>query len=245
MSKFADARELFRDVVDLRNYIPLKTSEKTKQDLINAIQQKEKMILLTGAAGSGKSLILKSVYEELKQNTDVFYINNPYLEIDSVLELIKTLGLETHHILLLDEAQLLTPETWENLRIYADKGNITIVFATHDTDVNKLLQKKHFKTRINYIIPVKNVSFSEMENFIYSKLLKNNFNDIAEMLTKKNFKKIYKYTRGSLRATNQLMFKLFDVVDYFYEKEPSRFSKNKIDNKYIEIAIMDLKAIDA
>ncbi|WP_456488727.1 ATPase, T2SS/T4P/T4SS family [Caminibacter pacificus] len=245
MSKFADARELFRDVVDLRNYIPLNTSEKTKQDLINAINQQEKMILLTGAAGSGKSLILRTVYEELKKEKDVFFISNPYLEIDSVLELIKTLGLETHHILLLDEAQLLTPETWENLRIYADKGNITIVFATHDTDVNKLLQKKHFKTRINYIIPVKNVSFSEMENFIYSKLLKNNFNDIAEMLTKKNFKKIYKYTRGSLRATNQLMFKLFDVVDYFYEKEPSRFSKNKIDNKYIEIAIMDLKAIDA
>jgi len=49
LSKFASARELFRDVVDLKNYIPLSTTEKTKQDLINAINQKEKMILLTGA----------------------------------------------------------------------------------------------------------------------------------------------------------------------------------------------------
>lgn len=245
MEKFTKARELFRDVVKLENYIPLTTTEKTKIDLLNAIRQKEKMIILTGKAGSGKSLMLKSVYEELKKENDVFYISNPYLEIDSVLELLKTLNLSSHHILLLDEAQLLTPDTWENLRIYADKGNITIVFATHDTDVNKLLEKKHFKTRINYIIPVKDVSLTEMENFIYSKLLKNNLNEIADMFTKKNFKKIYSFTKGSLRATNQLMFKLFDVLDYFYKKDPSRFKNNKIEDKYIDIAIMDLKGINA
>jgi len=245
LEKFTKARELFRDVVKLENYIPLTTTEKTKIDLLNAIRQKEKMIILTGKAGSGKSLMLKSVYEELKKENDVFYISNPYLEIDSVLELLKTLNLSSHHILLLDEAQLLTPDTWENLRIYADKGNITIVFATHDTDVNKLLEKKHFKTRINYIIPVKDVSLTEMENFIYSKLLKNNLNEIADMFTKKNFKKIYSFTKGSLRATNQLMFKLFDVLDYFYKKDPSRFKNNKIEDKYIDIAIMDLKGINA
>jgi len=245
LGKFAEAKELFRDIVKLENYIPLSTTEKTKKDLLNSIKQKEKMILLTGEAGSGKSLILKSVYEELKKDYDVFFISNPYLEVDAVLNLIKSLSINDHHIILLDEAQLLSSELWENLRIYADKGNITIVFATHDTDVNKLLEKKHFKTRINYIIPVKKVSQAEMENFIYSKLLKHNYNDIADMLSKKNFKKIYSYTKGSLRATNQLMFKLLDVVDYFYEKDPNRFKNNKIDNKYIEIAIMDLKAMNA
>ncbi len=239
---FAEARELFRDVVDLKHYIPLSTSEKTKNDLLLAINQKEKMILLTGEAGSGKSLLLRNVYEELKTNKKVFFVSNPYLEINSILSLLKSLDINTHQILLLDEAQLLTSEIWENLRIYADRGNVTIVFATHDTDIKKLLEKKHFSTRINYIIPVKKVTLPEMENFIYSKLLKNNLNEIADMFSKKNFKKIYKFTKGSLRATNQLMFKLFDVMDYFYKKDPSRFANNKIDNKYIEIAIMDLKA---
>jgi len=242
LANFAKAKELFRDVVDLNNYIPLSSSEKTKNDLLFAINQKEKIILLTGEAGSGKSLLLRSVYESLKEQKEVFFVANPYLEINSVLDLLKSLDLKSHHVLLLDEAQLLEGETWENLRIYADRGNVTIVFATHDTDIKKLLEKKHFSTRINYIIPVKPITQSEMENFIYSKLLKHNLNDIADMFNKKNFKKIYKYTKGSLRATNQLMFKLFDVMDYFYKKYPFKFKEPKIEDKYIEIAIMDLKA---
>ena len=245
MAKFSDAKELFRDIVDIKQYIPLSSSEKIKIDLLNAIYQKEKMILLTGEAGLGKSLLLKSVYEQLKDKKDVFFITNPYMEVDSVLKLIKELDIQKHHILLLDEAQLLKSDTWENLRIYADKGNITIVFATHDTDVSKLLSKKHFKTRINCIIPLKNVSKTEMENFILSKLLKNSYNEIASMFTKSNINLIYKYTKGSLRATNQIMYKLLDVMEYFYNKNPNKFNLQKIKNKYIYIAIMDLKAIDA
>ncbi len=243
MVRFINAKDLFRDIVDVNNYIPLPTSEKIKIDLINAIEQKEKMILLTGAAGSGKSLLLKSIYEGLKDK-HVFFISNPYLEVSSMLNVIKGLDINEHHILLLDEAQLLTPEIWENLRIYADRGNITIVFATHDTNVKELLSKKHFKTRINYIIPMKKIPKDEMRSFVLTKLLKNNFNEIAGMLTKSNFHLIYKYTNGSLRATNQLMYKLLDVLAYFYQKNPAKFYLNKLDNKYIYLSIMDLKAIN-
>jgi len=243
--KFIEAKNLFRDIVDPQEYIPLTSSEKIKIDLLSGINQKEKMILLTGEAGSGKSLLLRSVYEQLKIKQDVFFVSNPYMEVDSILKLIKELDIQKHHILLLDEAQLLNADTWENLRIYADKGNITIVFATHDTNVSKLLSKKHFKTRINTIISVKKVSKEEMENFIFSKLLKNSYNEIASMFTKNNLNIIYKHTKGSLRATNQIIYKLFDVMDYFYNKNPYKFNLKKIKNKYIYIAIMDLKAIDA
>ncbi len=244
MVTFAEVKSLFRDIVDPAQYIPLTSCEKIKIDLLGAINKQEKMILLTGEAGSGKSLLLRTVYEQLKAKTDVFFVSNPYMEVDTVLKLIKDLDIQKHHILLLDEAQLLKADTWENLRIYADKGNITIVFATHDVDVNKLLSKKHFKTRINSIIHSKSVSKAEMENFILTKLLKNNYNEIASMFTKSNFNLIYKYTKGSLRATNQSIYKLFDVLDYFYKKNPYKFNLKKIKNKYIHIAIMDLKAIN-
>ena len=239
MANFTKAKYLFRDVVDVNNYVPLASSEKVKIDLLNAIFEKEKMILLTGEAGTGKSLLLRKVYTTL-ENKKIFFIENPYLEINKVLKLLNELDIKEHHIILVDEAQLLTAEIWENLRIYADKGNITIVFATHDTDVNKLLEKKHFKTRINYIIQMKRVSFSEMQNFILTKLLRSNLNDIADMFRPSNFKLIYKYTKGSLRATNQLMYKLFDVLEYFSNKNPSKI-KRKLSNKYIHIAIMDLR----
>lgn len=246
MANLSKAKEVFRDVVDLRLYVPLSAVEKTKKDLLSALGQKEKMIFLTGEAGSGKSMILKTVYNTLKEHhNNVFYISNPYLEINTILSILKQLSLNEYQIFLIDEAQLLSEDTFENLRIYADKGNITIVFATHDTDIRKLMQKKHFRTRINYIIKLSKVNREEMENFIKTKLLKANLIDVAEMLKKNNYNLIYKYTKGSLRATNQLMFKLFDILEYFYSKKPDKVNLDRLSNKYIEMAYMDFKEFHA
>lgn len=245
MANFSKAKEVFRDVVDLKLYVPLSAVEKTKNDLLNALGQKEKMIFITGEAGSGKSMILKSVYNSLKDEKNVFYISNPYLEINSILTILKQLSLDDYQIFLIDEAQLLSTETFENLRIYADKGNITIVFATHEPDLKKLLEKKHFQTRVNYILKVNKANREELENFIKTKLLKANLIDIAEMIKRKNYNLIYKYTKGSLRATNQLMFKLFDILEYFYNKNPDKINTDKLSNKYIEMAYMDFKEFHA
>jgi type II secretory pathway predicted ATPase ExeA len=231
--------------VDLKLYVPLSAVERTKKDLLNALEQKEKMIFITGEAGSGKSMILKSVYSQLKDKKNLFYISNPYLEINSILLLLKQLSLNDYQIFLIDEAQLLSEDTFENLRIYADKGNITIVFATHDTDINKLMMKKHFRTRINYILKVNKANREELENFIKTKLLKANLIDVAEMLKRKNYNLIYKYTGGSLRATNQLMFKLFDILAYFYNKNPDKVNLDNLSNKFIEMAYMDFKEFHA
>ncbi len=245
MVNYTRAKEVFRDVVDLNLYVPLSVVEKTKKDLLNALNQKEKMIFVAGEAGSGKSMILKSLYNQLKDTKSLFYISNPYLEINTILTILKQLSLNDYQIFLIDEAQLLSEETFENLRIYADKGNITIVFATHDTDIKTLMEKKHFKTRINYILKVNRASREEIENFIKTKLLKSNLIDIAEMIKKNNYNLIYKYTKGSLRATNQLMFKLFDILDYFYKKNPDKVNNEKLSNKYIEMAYMDFKEFHA
>ena len=245
MANFNKAKEVFRDVVDLKLYVPLSAVEKTKKDLLSALEQKEKMIFVTGEAGSGKSMILKSIYNELKNKKNVFYISNPYLEINTILSILKQLSLNDYQIFLIDEAQLLSEETFENLRIYADKGNITIVFATHDTDIKKLMEKKHFQTRINYILKVNKANREELENFIKTKLLKANLIHIAEMIKKKNYNLIYKYTKGSLRSTNQLMFKLFDILDYFYNKNPDKINLDRLSNKYIEMAYMDFKEFHA
>ena len=245
MANFNNAKNVFRDVVDLKLYVPLSAVEKAKKDLLIALKQKEKMIFVTGEAGSGKSVILKSVFNQLKEKNNVFYISNPYLEINTILTILKRLSLNDHQIFLIDEAQLLSVDTFENLRIYADKGNITIVFATHDTDIKKLMQKKHFQTRINYILKVNKANREDLENFIKTKLLKANLINIAEMIKRKNYNLIYKYTKGSLRATNQLMFKLFDILDYFYNKNPEKINLDKLSNKYIEMAYMDFKEFHA
>ena len=244
MVDFKKARELFRDVVEINNYVPLLTLEKVQSDLLNAIDKKEKMIFLTGEAGSGKSMILKRVFEQLK-NEKVFFISNPYLQIGSMLDILKQLSVKDHHLFLIDEAQLLTQETFEELRIYADRGNITLVFATHEADLKRLLEKKHFYSRINYIFTLNKVSLKELEEFIKIKLLTHNLVNILEMIQKTNYKLIYKYTKGSLRTINQLMFKVFDILDFFYTKYPDKLNLNKLSNKYIDMAYLDLKEKNA
>jgi type II secretory pathway predicted ATPase ExeA len=235
------AKELFRDIVDVNNYIPLASSEKLKIDLTNAINQKEKMIFLTGPAGSGKSMILKAIYVNLKDKKNIFYISNPFLEINSILNIIKTLDVNEHYYLFIDEAQLLEDSVLENLRIYADKGNLTIVFVTHDVDLDKLLQKKHFKTRINYIFKTTPITQEEVEYFINTKLIKADLVSMIEKFKKRHFKLLYKYTNGSLRAINQFMFKLFDVLEFFYRRDKEKVFRNL--TKYIEITYMDLKGV--
>ena len=53
MARYTEAKEVFRDIVDLRLYVPLSAIERTKKDLISAIEEREKMIFITGEAGSG------------------------------------------------------------------------------------------------------------------------------------------------------------------------------------------------
>jgi type II secretory pathway predicted ATPase ExeA len=238
---FTELKDLFKDVVDVNNYIPLASSEKLKIDLTNAIDQKEKLIFLSGEAGSGKSMILNTIYTNLKDEKNIFYISNPLLEVDNILDYLNKLKSDEYYYIFIDEAQLLEDTVLENLRIHADKGNLTIVFATHEVDLNKVLQKKHFKTRINSIFKTAPITKYEVEYFINTKLIKANFIPIAEKFKSKHFKLIYKYTNGSLRGINQFMYKLFDVLEFFYKRDKDKVFNNL--TKYIEIANMDLKGI--
>lgn len=239
-NRFKKAKELFRDIVNVNDYVPLSSSEKAKIDLLSAINSREKIILLTGEAGSGKSMILSSIYENLKDK-NAFFVSNPYVETDIIEDVLAEED-DEYITLLIDEAQFLEEDLWEQLRIKADAGNLTIVFSTHDTDVSRLLAKKHFQTRINYIMRLRRISLVETENFINTKLLRKDLHMIVELFQKKHYKKIYSFTQGSLRATNQLMFKIFDIMSYFYEKYPHKIDINRMSNKWIEMAIIDLEA---
>jgi len=238
---FKKAKELFRDKIDINLYVPL--SQKLEIDLTYGISEKEKLILVYGDSGNGKTFLMKKVKENIKDKFEVFFISNPYEESD-ILNDIKKETIK-HKVLFIDEAQTLNDESFERLRILADNDNITIVFATHEKEANNLFSKKHFKTRLDYPIHLKPLDLHKTEAFINSKLVNNKLINIASLFHKKNYKLIYKITRGNLREINKLMYKTFDIVDYFYNKTPNKISKVNFDNKYIEMADMDIKGIYA
>jgi len=242
---FKKVKNLFRDKVDISLYVPL--SQKTEIDLTYAIYEKEKMILIFGEAGNGKSFLMKKIYENLKRkNNDfqIYFISNPFEEEEALDELF-LLKSKQHRVVFIDEAQTLSDEKIERLRMLADNHPYTIILATHEKEAKKLFAKKHFQTRINYFVNLKPLKMDKIELFINSKLIQNDAHNIASLFRKSNYRLIYKYTKGNLRDINRLMYKTFDIIDYFYTNYPHKVSSSKIDNKYIEMAYMDLKGIDA
>jgi type II secretory pathway predicted ATPase ExeA len=242
---FKKAKELFRDKVDMNLYVPL--SQKIEIDLTYGIYEKEKMILVFGEAGNGKTFLLKKVYETLKskkRDFSIYFISNPFEEEEAIDELF-ILESEEHRVVFIDEAQTLSDEKIERLRMLTDNQPYTIILATHEKEAKKIFAKKHFQTRINYFINLKPLKLDKISLFIHSKLVQNNAHDIASCFNNSNYKLIYKITKGNLREINRLMYKTFDIIDYFYNNFPNKVSSNKIDNKYIEMANMDLKGMNA
>ena len=237
--KYKEAKEFFKDVIDVDLYIPLISSQKIEIDIKYAISEKEKLVLLSGEAGSGKSFILNKIYEDLKDTYDIEFIKNPYLDLKEINLFFKTM--DEHKVILIDEAQIISKDNIENLRLLADSGKYTIVFATHIANAKEIFELKHFQTRINYNLRIYPIKPMEVEAFISSKLIKYGFTTLSSMFTSSNYKLIYKLTNGNLREINRLVNKTFDILDYFSTHHPHKVSTSHIQNKYIEMAYMDLK----
>ena len=240
---FSKVKELFRDKVDINLYVPL--SQKIEIDLLYAIKEKEKIVVLYAEAGTGKTFLMRKVYKMLEEKGEeelnIYFISNPFQEkefLDSIFSLEESYK---HNLIFVDEAQILDSEMIEKLRMLADSGNWTIVLATHEQQAKDIWTKKHFKTRINYLINLKPLKLDKIELFINSKLVQNGFSEINRLFTKRNYKLIYKLTKGNLREINQLLYRTFDIINYFMTHYPNKVSNNKIDNKYIEMAHLSIK----
>ena len=241
---FDKAKDLFRDKIDISLYVPL--SKKLEIDMMYAISEKEKMILLYGEAGNGKSFLMSRVYNTLKEkniDSDLCFIHNPIEEEDILSDELLLLDNKKHRVVFIDEAQTLSLDRIETLRMLADNKNYTIILATHEEKAKEIFAKKHFSSRINYVLNTTPCRYDEMVFFISSKLTHNGFEEIDRMFRKSNYKLIYKFTDGNLRKINQLIYRTFDIISYFYKKYPAKMHKDRIDNKYIEMANIFIKEI--
>jgi len=240
---FVKLKELFRDKIDTNLYVPL--FQKIEIDLSYAIKEREKIILVFGESGNGKTFLTKKVYEvlEKKGEFDLIFFSNSF-ELQKKFDTLFEFN-EKHKVVFIDEAQTLSLDRIEKLRMLADTNRCTIVLITHEAEAKMIFAKKHFQTRINYFINLQPLKLDRIELFITSKLLQNDFYDVTSIFTKSNYRLIYKLTKGNLREINRLMYKTFDVLEYFTNNYPHKVSSSKLDNKFIEIAYMDLEQINA
>jgi len=269
---FKNSKDVFTDSVDAKDYVQLDRVSSIYYSLKKSVKKPLKMILLYGKPGTGKSMFLAKLYDDMSKSQKIFLYATPILD-DS--EFFKTLAKDIYGvkyngelnftqfmkiveqnsqdideekknvpIILLDEAQLYTKEQMEKIRLLSDTRKLKFVITLHKTEQEDIIAKEHFQTRIWETIELINASQSELKIYIQKKLMKANYFDAANMFHNKNISLIYSITKGNYRDTNKLLYTLFEIYHWYAKNEPSKISYAQVSNKIIEMAALHTGLLD-
>ena len=148
-------------------------------------------------------------------------------------------------VILLDEAQLYPGNLIEKIRLMADTRLFKFLFTVHKTDEEDRLAKDYFKTRIWESIELPNSNLSEIKLYIEEKLVFQGFHQYFLMFGDENFDLILELTDGNLRNINKLMYKMYELFEYYEVNKPTEISLSQINNKIIEMAAISAGIINA
>ncbi len=217
--------EEFRDRIDINDFFSYINFEIVKEELVAS---KSNIVFLLGMPGSGKSYMLSLLKHKYPQK----YIlqKELFLTKEEFLNLHKNLEDKT---VLVDEAQLLSEEMIEFLRLLSDNGNM-VVFSMHKNEGEKIASLPQFASRYTKKIFLKPLTFDEFEKYVMSKFIKYNRYDLID---KKRLKKIYKMTKGNFRLSKKFVFTALSLLDYSLRNS---FKYNKLDSCIIDMTAIEL-----
>lgn len=264
---FLTAKDVFLDTVQAQDYIQLDRVSTIYQALKNSVNKPLKMILLYGKPGTGKSMFLAKLYNDLSSTKTIFLYQTPILDdkeffktlahnlfdvkyqgelnFTQFMTIVKEHPTDDTPIVLLDEAQLYPSELMEKIRLLSDTRKIKFVITLHKTEKEDLIAKEHFQTRIWESIELENASKAELKIYIQKKLMKANCFDAANMFNDQSTNLIYKLTNGNYRDTNKLIYTVFDLYDNYAQTNPSQINLNKMSNKIIEMSAIHTGLVNA
>jgi len=264
---FRKCKDVFQDIIDVKDYVQLDRSAAIYHALTEAIKKPLKMILVFGKPGTGKSMMLNKLYNELSSEENIVYIPTPVIDeseffkvlayeiykfnsptslnFTQFIEIANHYVMETTPVVILDEAQLYSESLMEKIRLISDSRKVKFIFALHKTEKEDLIAKEHFKTRIWESQELQNATSTELAIYIQKKLLRANYFDIANMFNDKNVKRIHRFTEGNYRDTNKLLYSLFEICAWYEENRPANINFTAIPIKYIEMAAIQTGFIDA
>lgn len=219
---------------------PSKSHKRAMAYLLYGFEQGEGFVVITGAVGTGKTLLIQKLFEALAhRNIAVASIASANLDGDDILpavasaldlpyegrskeallqdvkrHLISLRARLTHALLVVDEAQTLTPAALEMLRILSNfefKGRALLqVFLVGQTELRRIIVSNHMEQLRQRIIAshrLDSMSEEESRAYILHRLHAVGWNNDPE-LTPDVFAGIYLASRGIPRKINLVMDRL-------------------------------------
>jgi len=239
--------------------------EYSKSELLLALEKKENpMIFLLGDPGCGKSYLLRYIQENKKDIKIAKYFTYPFFGEKEFLEILLSLAGpnvqrdeyniekilfhlrrefgELEYVIVIDEAQHLTEDLVELIRILSDQRVFQFVLAMHKKEGEFILNKPQYKTRNPKKIVVEYLNNDEVLRYIQETLLNHNLSKIASEFKASYIKSIRKYTNKNFRAIKKLLVALFDIIIEAQKRNLTKYSN--INHHTITMAAIDTVMLD-
>ncbi|WP_373941756.1 AAA family ATPase [Vibrio chagasii] len=223
------------------------------QTVISALEMGEGVIKVTGEVGTGKTMVCRMLVNHLKDCTALIYFPNPVLsgtdlrhavakELDLAIENEATLVdniqhklIELHNsglrvVAIIDEAQALSDEALETLRLFGnletENKKLLQIVLLGQPELDARLEAYHlrqFRQRITFSSTLRALTLDETVAYIDNRIAKSGGN--PELFSLNQKKAICRSSLGIPRLINQLCHKA--LLLSFSE------SKKNIDNQHL------------
>jgi 4-hydroxy-tetrahydrodipicolinate synthase len=267
-SPYSHLKTIFVDG-EVFDYVNLDRSAITYDKLVQTIEKPLKLILFYGRPGTGKTFLLQKIYNDMHGKKKLIFFPRPFFNEKSFIKALfeqtfnevapsfenydeflsvvskRIFSKEDSVTVLIDEAQLYPNELIEKIRLMADSRLFKFLFTVHKTEKEDLLAKDYFQTRIWETVEIDNASLNEIKTYIEKKLLFHNRFEYLNLFKEKHYRLIESMTHGNLRTINKLMFKLFEILEYYDTNKPSLIKSNALHVKYLQMAGISLGMLHA
>lgn len=219
---------------------PSKGHKRAMAYLLYGFEQGEGFVMITGAVGTGKTLLVQRLFEELAhRNISIASVASANLDSEDILPavasafelpyegrskeallqevkqyLISLQTRQTHALLVVDEAQTLTPAALEMLRILSNlevKGHALLqIFLVGQAELRRTIVNNHMEQLRQRIIAshrLEPMGEEESRAYILHRLHTVGWNDDPH-LTPEVFAGVYEASRGIPRKINLIMDRL-------------------------------------
>ena len=265
-SNYTELKNIFVDG-EVFDYVNLDKSAFAYERLVQTLDKPLKLILFFGKPGTGKTFLLQKIYNDYKDKKNVVFFPRPFFEEKELLKALyedvfkevspkfsgyneflsiatKKLDEKASITVLIDEAQLYPQELIEKIRLMSDSRKFKFLFTVHKTEKEDILAKDYFQTRIWETIELHNSSINEVKTYIEKKMLFHNKFEHLSLFKESHYKFLMRTTKGNLRTINKLMYKLFEILEYYDANKPSMVSRKILKIKFLEMAAINLGMIN-